>query len=76
MGFWDEPQGAAIFKHAVLGRYLPTYASKTGSRSAGGRVGILDGYAGKGWYDDGTPGSPALALDTVTRLGARRDVCC
>src|SRR5207302_9840397 len=46
MGFFDEPQGAAIFKHAVLSDYIPVFTRKVGSRSAGGRVNYLDGFAG------------------------------
>jgi len=76
MGFFDEPQGAAVFKHAILGRYLPTFATKVGRFSSGHRVAYLDGYAGPGTYEDGTPGSPALALETAKHLAAIRDVHC
>lgn len=76
MGFFDEPQGAAVFKHAILKCYLPTFASKVGRFSSGHRVAYLDGYAGPGAYEDGTPGSPALALDTAKYLAEIRDVHC
>jgi len=76
MGFWDQPQGAAIFKHAVLDRYAPIFASKTGKFSPGGRVEILDGYAGRGWYEDGSPGSPARMIGTAQKLAGRRRIRC
>lgn len=76
MGFFDKPQGAAIFKHAVLKGYTAIFVSKVGSRSLGHRVVILDGYAGPGRYDDGSPGSPAVALATAEALRGARDVCC
>ncbi|MDQ6836859.1 MAG: three-Cys-motif partner protein TcmP [Actinomycetota bacterium] len=76
MGFWDEPQGAAVFKHAVLREYAPIFAGKVGSRSEANRVEIVDGYAGQGWYDNGDPGSPAVLLDTAETLGAIRNVHC
>lgn len=76
MGFWEEPQGAAIFKHALLREYAPVFASKVGKFSRGNRVDILDGYAGRGWYKDGSPGSPALMLDTAERLRNQREIRC
>ena len=76
MGFWDEPQGAAIFKHAVLDEYAPIFASKTGQFSPGHRVDILDGYAGRGWYKDGSPGSPARMLKTAQELAKNRNIRC
>ena len=63
MSFFTAPQAAAVLKHGILRRYLPIFATKTGSRA--GQVVYLDGYAGPGLYDDGTEGSPALALSTA-----------
>lgn len=65
-GFFAAPQAAAVLKHGILRRYLPVFATKTGSRA--GEVTYLDGYAGPGLYDDGTEGSPALALQTAAAL--------
>lgn len=72
--FWEKPQGAAIFKHAVLKAYAPTFASKTGSRWGNGHVAIVDGYAGPGAYEDGSPGSPEQILDVATSVTAKRVV--
>lgn len=74
--FWERPQGAATFKHAVLDRYTPVFASKVGRSSPNHQVVILDGYAGRGWYEDGSPGSPALMVRTAETLARIRNVQC
>jgi three-Cys-motif partner protein len=61
--FFESPKPAAALKHGVLRRYLRPFVQLTGSTSDGGRVAYLDGYAGPGEYDDGSPGSPAVAVD-------------
>jgi three-Cys-motif partner protein len=75
-GFFDGRQAAAVLKHGVLQRYLPVFIGKTGSRSPGKRVVYIDGYAGPGMYQDGTPGSPELALRTAIKLAEMREVEC
>lgn len=60
-GFFVSPQGAAELKLAILGRYLSVFASKVGSRAPRQRVCYFDGFAGQGFYDDGTAGSPWVA---------------
>ncbi len=75
MSFFDEPQGAAVFKHALLRAYLPPFVSKTGSRS-GHKVAYLDAFAGAGAYEDGSPGSPQVALDTAEALSGIRELLC
>lgn len=76
MGFWDEPQGAAVFKHAILRQYAPIFASKVGKYSQAHRVEIIDGYAGQGRYDNGDPASPEQFLETARKLSAIRQVHC
>lgn len=76
MEFFQSKQAAAEFKHAALAKYAPIYANKVGKWSPGHRVHLLDGYAGPGWYDDDSPGSPALLLGTAEALASRRDVRC
>jgi three-Cys-motif partner protein len=76
VGFFEEQQAAAVLKHGILRRYLHVFASKTGSASPENRVYYLDGYAGAGSYDDGTPGSPALAAQTATAISSFRNLHC
>lgn len=68
--FFGEPQAAAVLKHGILRRYLPVFATKTGS--VAGEVVYLDGYAGPGLYTDGTDGSPSLALKTAHAIAGYR----
>ncbi|MEQ4301832.1 three-Cys-motif partner protein TcmP [Plantactinospora sp. B6F1] len=58
--FFASRRSAAVFKHGILSRYPVVFASKTGRSVEGNRVVFLDGYAGRGEYDDGQPGSPLL----------------
>jgi hypothetical protein len=60
--------GGGRGKHGILERYFPVCVGKTGSRSPGRRVAYLDGFAGPGMHQDGTPGSPELALRTAIKL--------
>lgn len=55
--FHKSKQSAAVLKHALLDSYVTPFASKTGSRSEGNRVGLIDGYAGPGRYANGDEGS-------------------
>jgi len=79
--FFVRRKAAAAFKHGILSAYPPLFAGKAGSIVEGGRVVFLDGYAGQGRYDDGTPGSPLLFVQaarstprrTVTGIFVERD---
>ena len=66
----DRPQ--AVFKHAVLDRYLGPFIGMTGSQVAGGRVVILDGYAGEGRYETGEPASAERILQTAEKFHRRQ----
>jgi three-Cys-motif partner protein len=75
--FWARRKAAAILKHAILRGYVVPFASKTGSSSQGKRVVAIDGYAGAGSYDDGSPGSPVLLAEAAKLpiLNARTVEC-
>lgn len=64
--FFAQPRPAAAFKHGILRRYPVVFAGMAGSVTAG-RVVFLDGYAGSGQYDDGSPGSPLLFVGAAMR---------
>lgn len=66
--FFIEPQPAAALKLGVFSRHVSIWAAKTGKHAAGNKVVLWDAYAGKGRYDNGAPGSPALALTAAERL--------
>jgi three-Cys-motif partner protein len=58
--FWETAKDWSQRKHLIIGYYLTPAAAKLRAASPDGRVVILDGFAGRGQYDDGTPGSPVL----------------
>ena len=55
-----------MLKHGVLTRYAHYFAGRAGSATSG-RVAFIDGYAGEGRYQDGSPGSPLLLASQATR---------
>lgn len=57
--FFGNRDSKAVLKHGLLARYAKYFAGRAG-RATNGRVAFIDGYAGKGRYDDGNPGSPLL----------------
>jgi three-Cys-motif partner protein len=64
----------SIFKHAIIRHYLPPFLAMTGSTSDGGRLVVMDGFAGRGRYADGSPGSAELILQAVEKLRESRSV--
>jgi three-Cys-motif partner protein len=64
----------SIFKHAIIRSYMPLFLSMTGSTSDKGRVVVMDGFAGRGRYADGSPGSAELIMQAVEKLQRYRTV--
>ena len=58
--YWERQKLPSFFKHNLLGRYLPRFGGKTGARGRG--IVYLDGFAGRGRYQDGSPASAELIL--------------
>ena len=74
-GFFQQKQAAAVLKHGILRRYPSVFATMAGV--SGNRVVYFDGYAGPGRYEDGSPGSPLLAVETARRTAKwNRNVEC
>jgi three-Cys-motif partner protein len=69
--FFEAKKPAAVLKHAILTNYVPPFVSKVGSTAQGGRVVVMDPYAGPGEYADGAPGSPLLMYEAVKSLQGR-----
>lgn len=66
--FFGQRNGPAVLKHGVLARYAHYFAGRAGAATQG-RVAFIDGYAGEGRYQDGSPGSPLLLASQATRAG-------
>lgn len=54
-----------MLKHGIVSRYPTIFASMAGYGQD--EVVLYDAYAGPGRYEDGSPGSPLLALQTAQR---------
>ena len=67
--YWERQRLPSVFKHDLIRRYLPIFAGKTGSRAKG--LVYLDGYAGRGRYEDGSPASAELILRIAEDQGQR-----
>src|SRR4026207_2416119 len=64
--FFGQRNGQAVLKHGLLARYAHYFAGRAGAATQG-RVAFIDGYAGEGRYEDGSPGSPLLLASQATR---------
>ncbi len=65
--FFGQRNAQAVLKHGVLTRYAHYFAGRAGAATQG-RVAFIDGYAGEGRYQDGSPGSPLLLASQATRV--------
>jgi three-Cys-motif partner protein len=60
-----------LAKHEILRRYLGAWLSILGRGRAGRRPGqliLLDGFAGRGRYMEGQPGSPAVMFERAVQV--------
>lgn len=64
----------SVFKHTIIRRYMKPFLAMTGSTSQNRRVVVLDGFAGRGRYPDGTPASAELIMQAVRDLQGSRTV--
>ncbi|MGD0805687.1 MAG: three-Cys-motif partner protein TcmP [Candidatus Bathyarchaeia archaeon] len=58
---WQYQEHTAV-KHQILDGYLHTWISILGGSNL--ELGYIDGFAGRGVYQDGSIGSPIIAMDT------------
>src|SRR6266542_3041397 len=68
--YWGAPGLPSVFKHTLLDKYVPQFAGMTGSRAQARRVVFLDGYAGRGRYQNGSPASAERILKIAQHQGA------
>src|SRR5918911_4259010 len=57
-------------KHRLLGKYLPPFSAKVGSRST--LIYCVDGFAGAARYEDGSPGSPLMMAQIADKCASWR----
>ncbi len=61
--FFNEKKPWSFFKDDILQHYLPPYFQKILATNK--PITYIDGFAGKGLFDDGNPGSPIIALNAI-----------
>lgn len=54
---WTRCEAQSAFKHAILNGYIIRFATMTASKIPTKRAVLLDGFAGRGRYPDGSPAS-------------------
>lgn len=59
--YWKDARLPGVIKHGILRRYLPIFLARTSSYD--GRAVYIDGYAGRGYYENGDPGSAGMLLE-------------
>ena len=67
---WDYPEHTAA-KHEILRRYLGAWLAILGRGSGGYRhaqLNLIDGFAGRGRYMAGQPGSPAIMFERAAQV--------
>ncbi|MEN6393865.1 MAG: three-Cys-motif partner protein TcmP, partial [Anaerolineaceae bacterium] len=62
-GYFDEQKDWSKRKLDIVQKYLAGFAKILGSTTSQPCVYYVDGFAGKGIYDDGAKGSPVLAAE-------------
>lgn len=73
-GFFDNLRDYSEIKLRILGKFLAPWAAKLGSMSRKGNrlIWYVDGFAGRGTYEDGSDGSPILGLRRARETLAER----
>lgn len=66
--FFKTKKRWSIYKDKLLENYLPLYLSKI--LATGRDTLFIDGFAGKGKFDDGTDGSPIIIRDKIEQACA------
>lgn len=61
---WSLPPHTEA-KHKILRYYLGAWFAIMAQSRMVSRINFLDGFAGRGRYDDGEPGSPLIALEVL-----------
>ncbi|MFE6446858.1 three-Cys-motif partner protein TcmP [Nocardiopsis dassonvillei] len=70
----SDSHAQSVFKHEILRQYMSPFIAMAGSTATSNRLTVLDGFAGRGRYPGGEPGSAEHILQAVQRLQDSRKV--
>jgi three-Cys-motif partner protein len=63
--FFEQPKEHSVVKATIIAKYFAAWKNIIKTRTRGGRMAYVDLFAGKGAYDDGTPSTPLLILESI-----------
>jgi len=64
-GFFELPQAHSLVKATIVSKYFKSWAGIIKPRATEKKMAYFDLFAGKGAYDDGTPSTPLLIMNTI-----------
>ena len=67
-GLLEIRSAQSYFKHRLLQHYTEPFSGMVGSTAVDNRVVVLDGYAGRGRFDNGDPGSAELIMQMAASI--------
>lgn len=73
-GLLDRPKPQSTFKHALIDQYLIRFATMTASKLNPKRAVLLDGFAGRGRFDDGRAASAEYLMLAAQKVKAATKV--
>jgi len=68
--FFEELKDWSQLKLRILEKYVTPYCYKLGSRAP--KIYYIDGFAGRGVYEDGSKGSPVLVADLAMQFRSEK----
>lgn len=70
-GLLDSPKPQSVYKHGILEQYVIQYATMTASKLSTRRCVLFDGFAGRGRFDTGKPGSAEHMMIAAQKAKAK-----
>lgn len=70
-GLLDSPKPQSVYKHGILEQYVIQYATMTASKLSPRRCVLFDGFAGRGRFDTGKPGSAEHMMIAAQKAKAK-----
>ncbi|GAA1080738.1 three-Cys-motif partner protein TcmP [Nocardiopsis metallicus] len=73
-GLLDSPKPQSVYKHGLLEQYIIRFATMTASGLTPKRSVLFDGFAGRGRFDSGQPGSAEHMMIAAQKAKARTQI--
>lgn len=73
-GLLDRPKAQSVYKHGIIEHYVIRYAAMTASKLDPKRCVLFDGFAGRGRFETGEPGSAEHMMIAAQTIKASTQV--